>query len=208
MPHINFELSKKYSKPLIGYSDVTSLLNAFWVKTGQVNLHAPILKYLKNNKNGKSLIDFLRLGKLEHNLQDATAFRQGEAQGTLIGGNLSVFHHMIGTEFFPDMSGAILLIEDINEESSRLDRTLCHLEQTGMFKEINGLIIGSIENIQDTGQKSFGFTLEEIIKEHTKNYDFPIILNAPFGHGNENLCLPIGANVEISVSKKKIGIST
>lgn len=204
LDEIDFELLKKHPKPLIGYSDVTALLNAIYVKTGHFQVHGPVFRELNNSENSSKLLSLLMEGAFSYDWNDAQTLKSGDAQGCLFGGNMTLIHHMIGTDNLPDLLGAILFLEDVSEELSRLDRTMCHLRQLGISEKLSGLIFGSFTDLKDTGTKPFGFSLEEVIAEHTQHLKIPVIMNAPIGHGAHNWALPIGQKVNLAVSAKKI----
>ena len=206
LDQIDYNLVKKHPKPLIGFSDVTSLLNAFWVKTGQEQIHAPVLKLLKSDSALPHLTALLTGKPLSYHFDGSTAFTPGTAKGPVIGGNLSVFHHLIGTDFMPDTTGAILLLEDINEELSHLDRALGHLRLLGVFERLSGVIIGGLTDLTDTGSKPFGFSLRDILQEHLAPSGIPVALGLPFGHDPLNEPLPIGRTIELEITKTGVKI--
>jgi len=105
----------------------------------------------------------------------------------LVGGNLTLLQYLTNDIDFKNKS---LFIEGWNTELSYLDRTFAHMRRQGVFDKINGLIIGQFDNLTDTG-RPYGFTLDDIIAEHVPS-DLPIIQNAPFGHGERLITLPIG----------------
>lgn len=187
LSNIDFEIIKNHPKPMIGFSDVTALLNSLTVKTGIPNIHGPVLKHLHDHEN--------ELDCLTHPEKDFAwdphILKKGTAEGTLFGGNLSVFQYLpaiLGLDF---LNGAILFLEDCHEELSRVDRMLCHLQYLGVFERISGLVLGDFSDLLDSA-RPFGFSFEDIILEHMSGYDVPIIMNAPFGHGQMNMPLHLG----------------
>lgn len=188
---IDSEIVKAHAKPVIGFSDATALLNILSARTGLVTYHGPSVRWLGKNAANKAdttqCLDILGGGKTI-TLDGATLPRTGKATGRLVGGNASLFQYLLNDL---DLDGAILFLEDWNIETSRLDLLFYALRRAGVFDKINGLILGTFDNLQDTG-RPFGFTLEDIIKEHTAGTDFPILMNAPFGHGARLITLPIG----------------
>ncbi len=197
---INFEKIKDKAKTLIGFSDVTALLNAVYAHTSIVTIHGPVFKNLHKHKEIKELINLLQGKTSSLTFEKSDVLKTGKASGHLIGGNLSVFQYLPQTlpnEFWKD---GILFLEDCNEELSRLDRMLLHLKRTGTLNQIKGLLVGEFTNIPETGTP-FGFTLSDIIEEHTEDLDIPIIKNLPFGHGDKLRPLPIGAQVMIDTNK-------
>jgi len=196
---LNYDLIAAHPKPMIGFSDVTALLNAITVKTGIANIHGPVFKNLPKHKE----LDSLLAHDFSMPLDNACILRSGEASGTLYGGNLSVFQYLPETLGSVFLNGAILFLEDCNEEISRIDRMFLHLKRIGVFDRISGLILGQFHALQDSA-RPFGLTLEDIVAEHLNVRDIPIIMDAPFGHGNDLHPLPIGMNAKIRKDKVEI----
>lgn len=182
--HLDYKLIKKAQKPLIGFSDVTALLNAIYAHTGQMGLHAPVFKQLWKHKDLNKTLDILG-GPTKKNtltLSKKNIVKKGRSTGHMIGGNLSIFQYLPQTLPKKFWTGGILFLEDCNEELSKIDRMLLHLKRLGVFQDINGLIFGEFTDIKDTA-RPFGFTLDNLIAEHTHGLKIPITKNAPFGHG-------------------------
>ena len=193
---IDWNLVKQNPKILIGYSDMTSLLNAAYVRTGLITYHGPVFRELPTR--GEDLQQMLSLLSGEATaipLGNTIKTLKGDPEnvtGTLHGGNLSLLQTMIGTPNEPDMTGSILFIEDVGDHLSRYDRMLAHLRLAGWFEKISGLIVGDFTNVQESEGRPFGFTLEDILLEHSEGYDFPIMTGAAFGHGDNLPTFAIG----------------
>ena len=194
---IDFELIKQNPKILIGYSDLTILLHAIYQKTGLVGFHGPLFRELPTHPDYEQMIGVLSGQTNTLDLSQCHVLNAGEAEGILLGGNLSVFQGLLGTPYLPDTEGAILLIEDIGDHLSRYDRMFCHLKNAGILEKLSGLIIGSFTDVKDSETNPFGFSLEDVILEHTQGIDIPILTNAPFGHGERLCTLPIGAKAAL-----------
>lgn len=201
LPYVDFDLIRQNPKIIVGYSDMTILLNAFYKECGLVTFHGPLFRELPTHQHYKDMIDVLSGNKGDVALHNVTIIRDGEGTGTLIGGNMSVFQGLIGTPYMPDTDGAILILEDVGDHISRYDRMLCHLKNTGILSNINGLAIGSFSDMKDSKTNPFGFSLEDIIREHTADLDIPIIMNAPFGHEGKLCTLPIGAPIDLKTDR-------
>lgn len=199
MEGLDFNLIKKNPKILMGYSDVTILLNGIFARTGLVTYHGPLFREWP--KRGQDLENMLSLlsGNLKSiPLENSSILRSGnKVTGPLLGGNLSVLQGVLGTPYMPDFTNALLLLEDVGDHLSRYDRMLGHLKNTGVFEKIGALVIGGFTEMKDDSDRPFGFTLEDIIQEHTAGTDFPIIMNAPFGHGERLITLPIGQSATL-----------
>jgi muramoyltetrapeptide carboxypeptidase len=204
--NIDWNLVKSNPKIMMGFSDITPILNLVTAKTGLVTYHGPNLRWFVasnyNATDAEQCFDML-LGK-SHNLsflrkqESSPSVRRDDnrgEKGQLIGGNLPNFQYLINDIDFNDK---ILFLEDWNEEYSRLDRVLCNMKRQGVFEKINALILGQFENMLDTG-RPYGFSLTDMIAEHVPT-DTPVIWNAPFGHGARLCTLPIGQTVEIETN--------
>ena len=189
---LDFDLIAQNPKIICGYSDLTCLLNSITKNTGLITFHGPLFRELKKREDTDLLFKFYEDGEYNYEFSMAHCLRAGKAQGKLIGGNLSVLQSLCGTPFQPDTRGSILFLEDIGDQISRYDRMIAHLNLAGMFEGLAALMVGSFSDTQDDDDRPFGFSIEEIIKEHTEQYSFPIITNAPFGHEKELPPLPIG----------------
>jgi muramoyltetrapeptide carboxypeptidase len=195
---IDFELFKQHPKLVGGFSDVTILLNAIYAKTGISSLHMPTIRSL--TKIDQHSFQSIFTGLQTLSWDDAKHLNTGSANGTLLGGTLSMLCAIQGTEYSPNYKGAILFLEDVGEELSRIDRMLWQLKQSLPFKHLNGIIFGEFLNNADTG-RPFGFTLDDIIAEHCSNLNIPIIMNAPIGHGTRNHKLEFGREISFKVSE-------
>lgn len=192
---IDFDLIKINPKIFMGFSDITLLLNAIYAQTGLITFHGPTLSRMQK-------IDSVWLDQMIGTLMgitDSIEIEADDMEGTLLGGNLSVMQALIGTPYAPDMAGALLLLEDINDHLSRYDRMIAHMRQAGWMKNLNGVIGGEFLNSLDNSDRPFGLSIEDIIKLNAPHT--PSGFKAPFGHG-QNLCaLPIGAKASLKNNK-------
>lgn len=181
---IDFDLVRDNPKIVMGFSDCTAPLNIINNKTGLVTFHGPCLRWFMvhtdNSEDTEQCFQTLSNPSKPHHFTNKT-------QGELVGGNLSLLQYLINDINFNEK---ILFIEEWNTELSYLDRTFAHMRRQGVFDKINGLIIGQFDNLTDTG-RPYGFSFDDIIAEHVPD-NLPIIRNAPFGHGERLITLPIG----------------
>jgi muramoyltetrapeptide carboxypeptidase len=186
---IDFELIRKHPKIFIGYSDITALLLALYKKARLVTFHGPVLRDLVKNQ-GENLKSLLRLLTSREPFtlpcRGARTVVKGSAEGKLIGGNLSLIAHLLGTPFMPSPKGAILFIEEKGEALYRIDRLLTHLRLSGFLRGCQGVMIGSFEDCGDPAG------LEEVIADRLGDLGVPVMTGLPVGHGEENLALPVG----------------
>jgi len=204
LPYLDYDLIKRKPKVLIGYSDITALLNAVHKKTGLITFHGPVGA---STYDPFTLENFRRVvmtaepagllptpSKKPNELVDRTnrilKITKGTATGPLIGGNLTMIATLMGTPYQPDPTGAILFLEDVHEEPYRIDRMLTTLALGGMFDKVAGIIFG---RCSDCGVKGPSFSLEEILRDRFGALPVPVISGLSFGHIEQKLVLPIGA---------------
>lgn len=196
---LDYNLIAANPKIYMGFSDNTAPLNAIAARSGLVTYHGPTFRRLPYNPQAELNLQLLAGILREIPLDSAEIFREGTAEGFLFGGNLALIRAMTDRDMIsPD--GAILFLEDINIESSHLDRDLCALRRSGLLARLGGLILGQFGDLQDTGTP-FGFTFADIVAEHTDGLDIPILVNAPFGHGADLTTLPVGMRATLSGKK-------
>lgn len=200
LERINFKRMKDKPKPLIGFSDVTALLNGLYAHTGLPSVHGPVFSRLHKHKQVDQLLALLEGKETHMPLDEAGVVHPGKAQGVLIGGNLSLFQYLPKTlpgEFWKD---AILFLEDCNEELSHIDRMLLQLKRLGVFDEVAGIIFGHFTDLKDSG-RPFGFSFDDLMVKHTAELRVPIIMNAPFGHGESLYALPVGQEILLDTNQ-------
>jgi muramoyltetrapeptide carboxypeptidase len=127
----------------------------------------------------------------------------GKAEGMLIGGNLSLIAHLIGTPDDLKTDGCILFLEDVGEQLYNIDRMLTQLKRSGKLAKLNGVIFGGFTDCKDT-DRPFGKKIIDILYEAVNEYDYPVCFNFPVSHNKENYALKCGANFQLNVGKDKI----
>ena len=232
LPYLDYKLIKNNQKILCGYSDITALANAITAKTGLVTysgLHFSTWAMKKGfeynleyfNKclveDKKYTVESSELWsddawyrdqenrKFEKN-EGYVVINKGEAEGTILGGNLCTLNLLQGTEFMPNISNSILFIEDDDMTGSsfgvEFNRNLQSLIHQPNFKKVKGIIIGRF-------QKKAEMTIEKlkfIIQTKKELKSIPIIANVDFGHSNPFITFPIGGTAKISTLKGKARI--
>lgn len=211
LPHLDFNLIRKHPKAVMGYSDITALLNAIYAETGLVGFHGPMLHGIGGGKPNKRQIA-QGLALLSGEAADipmprAKVLRPGTAKGRLVGGNLSLICSLMGTKWQPDFKGALLFLEDCDDELSRYDRMLQQLSNAGVYKQVAGVIFGGFTGNKDSGSLPFGLTMEEIFREALGSAKIPAIMNAPFGHGKDLYTFPVGGIARLKASKQSTTLS-
>jgi len=198
---IDFALIRENPKIIVGYSDITALLLALQKETGLITFHGPVVRDLAKNES-RNLGALLRLLSEETppavDLQDARILREGEAEGLLLGGNLSLLCHLVGTRFMPSLKGALLFLEEKGEPLYRIDRMLTHLRLSGRIGDCGGLIAGTFEECGDLS------SIDELLREKFSDLNIPILAGLPAGHGEANIALPIGLRATLNTDRKTL----
>ncbi len=199
LDQIDYDLIQANPKIFMGFSDTTPLLNVITAKTGLITFHGPTLtKLYKINETWKNQTLFMLAGAENISVEmPALKYIQGTScEGRLYGGNLSALQTLIGTDYAPDLTDAVLFIEDINDHLSRYDRMLGHMKQAGWFNDLAGILSGQFLNPLDNPERPFGFSIEECL-QRIGNENTPIMVDAPFGHGEDLPTFPIGCRVKL-----------
>ena len=199
---LDFTAFKKQPKWLIGYSDITILLNHI-NNLGVASLHAMMATSTEAFKNELAVLSFKNalFGKaLNYEIPFETNNVLGEAHGILIGGNLAILAASLGTVSFPNLEKSIVFIEEIGEYKYRIDRMLYSLKRYGVFKKCRGVLIGGMTDIPKNDPE-FGKSINQLILEVIERKDIPIIFGVPSGHIKDNCALVLGSKVAIKATK-------
>ncbi|MEP1445842.1 MAG: LD-carboxypeptidase [Paraglaciecola sp.] len=211
LPFLDFDLIAQNPKILFGYSDITTLLNSLFQRTGLVSFHGPVgVSYWGQDQaqqmrqmifeGGKFTIknpekrDDKALTQRRNRIQ---VINSGSVEGRLIGGNLTVLTSMVGTPYLPDMQGKILFLEDVGESIYRIDRYLSTLQLAGKLQELSGVAFGQCTDC-DPEKGYGGFTLLQILEHYFKPLGIPAFMGGQFGHVRDNNILPVGVKVELN----------
>jgi len=203
LQRIEYGLITKYPKIISGYSDITALLLAVHTKTGLITFHGPVVREIDQGRKGnwESLLRLLSHDQpTELDLSQCSVLIPGKAKGPLLGGNLSLICHLLGTPFMPHLDGCILFLEDRGEALYRLDRMLTHLKLSGRLKRISGLIAGQFE---DCGVES---DINRLFLDTVSELDVPLLSGFPLGHGETNLALPLGLTADLNTDTMTLSI--
>lgn len=199
-------------KPIIGFSDITALhqLSAHY---DQPSLHGVMCKHIATLPEESEPLMALRKAleeeKLEYTWPAHPLNRHGEAEGILIGGNLSVLYGLQGTKYSIQDSGfriqkPILVIEDIGERHYHIDRMMRNLKMSGVLANIGGLIVGQFSECED--DPLMNSSIYETIKEAVADYDYPVLFDAPIGHVEHNMPVWLGKPACIKSSDEQAAL--
>ncbi len=199
LDYTNFRVSPKW---IIGYSDITAF-HSHVHNLGIQTIHAMMGTSLSFNPEETELsIETFRKAlfgeELSYNINSSEFNRKGEAEGILVGGNLSILQNMLGSVSQLNTDGKILFIEEIGEYKYHIDRMLQGLKRAGYFNNCKGLIIGDISNIKKN-TTPWGSSIEQLILDVVKEFDFPVLFNFPAGHETDNRALLFGKIIKMNI---------
>lgn len=198
--YLDFDIIKNNPKIICGYSDITSITNIITEKTGLVTFSSTNFKTIATDETDysyKQALNRFVQGSLEFGQNDFKIIKNGEAEGKLIGGNLSLIRGLVCGKYKVDFTDKILFIEELGYETdpAMVSNNLYYMKQNGVFDQIKGLWIGNYEH-------ESGIALEKIVLDCLEEkYNFPIIKSDNFGHIEKKEVIPIGTKAKIKNGK-------
>ena len=198
LPYLDYELISKKTKPIFGLSDSTVLQNALFAKTNNPSYTGFLPLYDINSSNiNPTLKNNLEaiIFNNNHKIVSGTSLNQGQTSGIIVGGCLSVFLSLCGTPYFPDLTDKIILIEDDDEKTYRIDLMLNQIKQQSDFKQLKGIIFGKFNNceISDIADG----TIDDCINDFIKDITVPVIKDFTYGHIPQRQIIPLGIKVKL-----------
>lgn len=213
LPLLDWDTIRANPKLLIGYSDTSALHLAIAARAGFPTLHAPNAASRWDAASWDSLwriafaggVPVLGGARIEEATgRPARTLVPGTARGRLVGGNLTTLSTLMGTGWLPDLDGAILFLEDINEEPYRVDRMLQQLRLAGVFERVAGVVFGQCTRCTVRDPDYAGFTLDDVLDRHLGDLGKPVIAGFNTGHVRNQLCLPVNVPVELDAASRTL----
>lgn len=206
---LDFSRFRKHPKWVVGYSDITVLHNRLHL-SGFPSVHGAMCRSFFDEKGiitegARTVIELLQGKKPEYNFPATPANRQGIVKAILTGGNLSLLYSLTGTPYDVDWAGKILFLEDISEYLYHIDRMMVSLRLAGKLKYLAGLIVGQFTDVKDN-EGPFGSSVEAIILDAVRDYDFPVFFGFPAGHEHPNLALRMGSTYRLKITWKNCSL--
>jgi muramoyltetrapeptide carboxypeptidase len=190
LPYLDTERLARQPKRLVGFSDLTNLLLTLHQRLGLVTFHGPTLAHLAEitPEARESCLWWLSAPGPDHfTLAGLKELHPGTVEGPLVGGNLTILCHLLGTPYAPRLTGALLFLEDHNEALYRLDRLAHHLLLSGVLEGVAGILLGAFTGGSSQAQA------EEVLALAFEPLGVPVAAGLPVGHQPENHTLPLGA---------------
>jgi len=200
---LDYEAIRSDPKPLTGFSDTTALQLGIYGRTGMVSysgvtLCGDVTASGIPEVTETSLWDALVRGRFDE-MAGVAALRGRAAEGTLLGGCLSVIASLVGTGYLPDTSGALLFLEDVNEAPYRVDRMLTQLRMAGVFDRVAGVVFGQFKDCEPEREEEG--TVDNVLRDFSTSVTAPVFWGLPYGHGEGRRVLPIGLRAAVDGSR-------
>jgi muramoyltetrapeptide carboxypeptidase len=193
LPHVDYDALARRPRPIVGFSDVTALHCAIQRCCGLISYHGPVARNALSELARESLtVAVTGAGDPCGEARGARVLRGGAAEGVLTGGNLAVLASLIGTPYAPDLDGTILVLEDIDERTYRIDRMLRQLYLAGMLTDCRAIVFGACTDCAEQTQ-SGSRSLDEVLREMADLVGIPCVAGVPVGHIDEQWTVPLGS---------------
>lgn len=219
LPLLDYEMIRAKPKIVVGYSDITALVNAIYVCSGVVAYHGPVVystfdPYTKEYFH-KTLFRPEPVGRIK----DSNEFNShrfsnrrlvtlagGKAQGRLVGGNLTLVASTLGTPYEVQCKDAILFFEDVSEEPYKIDRMLTQLWLAGKLQECSGIAMGRFRKCDVSTNPYFPHSLEEVLRTRLEPLGVPIVYGLPIGHVKSKMTVPVGTMAELDADEGRLSL--
>ncbi len=212
LPLLDYDIIKENPKIVMGFSDITALINAIYEKCNIATFHGPVASSSWSQYSTENVVKVLfakeKFTQIKNVFPKIDIITEGITTGKLVGGNLSIISGLLGTPYEIDTKNSILILEEVSEEPYRIDRMLTQLWLAGKLQQCNAIIFGYFKNL--TARRNFwpviSFTVKSIIESRIKPLGIPSIIGLPLGHHENNITLPIGILSELNTKQKTLTI--
>lgn len=197
LPFLDYKVIANSDKTFWGYSDLTTVINAIYAKTGK----ASVLYQIRNliYEHGERQTTDFRNSVIEGGddlfriddwvpVAGQQARKYGNLQGTVVGGNIRCFLKLAGTEYMPELAGKVLLLESYRGTAELMESYLSQLEQLGAFRKVSGILLGTFTEMQE---KKYEPPIETLVRRYAGD-DLPIAVTRQIGHGTDSKGIWIG----------------
>ena len=206
---IEFKAFNKQPKWVIGFSDIT-VLHAAILQQNCMSIHGPMAAAFAKGEAGEPYIQSLKQvlegEKTSYTIPAHSMNTLGNAKAEMVGGNLCILAHLIGSKNALDTNEKILFIEDVGEYHYNIDRLMIQCKNAGLFENLAGLVIGGFTDLKDPSS-DFGASANEIIKEHIVGYTYPICFDFPISHSLPNFAIKQGQVYSLAVSAQEVSLT-
>lgn len=206
LDRLDYDAIRRNPRPIIGFSDVTALHQAIAIHSGVASFHGPMvnLDFYNGLSAGREQWFWSMLAgesPMTFRFASNDVVCEGEGEGILFGGCLSLTTALTGTKYDYWVDGGIWFWEDVDEPVYRIDRMLTHLRLSGRIRAIRGVVIGTLKGCGSEEE------LVALLRECFGADRIPVVRNLPFGHHGDNLLMPIGTPVRLSTADNSFTIT-
>ncbi len=206
LDRLDYDAIAANPRPIIGFSDLTALHQAIAVRCNVGTFHGPMVNLDFFNGLSPDIERWFwsMLGgeaPLQWGFDRKQVLQEGEAEGVLFGGCLSIITSLVGTPYDFWVDDGIWFFEDVEEPPYRIDRMLTHLRLSGRFRRVRGVVVG---RLKDCGSET---EIDALLREFFGSLAIPVVRDLPFGHYGDNLLLPIGAPVRLSTGERAFTVT-
>ncbi len=193
LPYLDYDIIANSSKMFWGYSDLTTIINAIYQKTGKTSVLYQIRNLIYDHKE-KQIADFYNT--IMQNGTDlfhinCKFIQQSEMYGIVVGGNIRCFLKLAGTEYMPELDEKILFLESFKGTVAKVETYLSQLKQIGAFDKVAGIILGTFTEMET---EKCTPTIETLVKRIVGK-DLPIVVTRDIGHGTDSKGIIIGQEI-------------
>ncbi|RLP85026.1 LD-carboxypeptidase [Micromonospora sp. BL4] len=208
---IDMDAVRRDPKVVAGFSDITALQFALWRGARLAGVHGPGAAW-RDERTPLRSAESLHAALMTTEPVTVTAVAgeetypvrvPGRATGTLLGGNLCMIAASIGTPDLPDLTGAVLLIEDVQEPPYKVDRMLTHLRRAGALDGLAGVAVGQFTDCAD----GWDTTIVDVLGERLGALGVPVLGGLPIGHGPGQLTVPVGTRAILDTGTATLTVS-
>ncbi len=215
---LDYSIFRENPRVLVGYSDLTALLNAIHMRTGLVTFHGPMVATdFGSNQQSNYTIEWFRkatmsddpIGRVEQPNGQMKCVVEGLGRGQIVGGNLTLLTRMLGTPFEPDFEGKIVLLEDVAEEPYKVDGMLTQLLLNGSITRAAGIVFSSCVDCpppDQAGKPINAIRVEEVVRERLEKIGVPSVYGFNAGHNPHIPTVPIGVTGELDATNRAFSI--
>ncbi len=206
LDRLDYKALLDHPKLIVGYSDITALQLAVYMMIGVPSLSGPMVAPDWPKIGDAAEAQFWKFagGAAPMTIigpggEKLTGMKDGSASGVLLGGNLTMICALLGTPYLPDLSGAILFVEDVGEKLYRIDRLFAQLRLAGVLEELGGLVFGAFVGAEAQPNRP-SLALEEVLGHYAQFVAGPVASGLIYGHFPNKSTLPIGLNSSLEVN--------
>ena len=191
LSYLDFDVIGNSSKLFWGYSDLTTVINAIYTKTGKASVLFQVRNLIYDYRE-RQIADFCNTTMQKGTdlfKWDYEFVQQNKMRGIVVGGNIRCFLKLAGTEYMPDLENKILFLESLNGDVAKIETYLCQLQQMGAFEKVAGIILGTFTELQKST-----FAVEDLVKKMVSR-KLPIAITKDIGHGIDSKAIVIGQEI-------------